>query len=333
MAELPPAVATPGAVEAWPWSTEVDTAVYAPDLYWPKISIVTPSFNQAEYLEETLRSVLLQNYPNLEYIVIDGGSTDGSAAILERYSPWLRLAISESDRGQAHAINKGMARATGEIRAYLNSDDLYSPGAFVALVRAWRRLEPGRDYILVGNCYWGAKFAPDSNYLDQPDFPTDYLQAVKQVILCSQAATFWTVRQPPALPFNEQLDFVMDYDYWCRLLQQGYAVARIPEPLAFFRQHLEAKSSRLQQVMLAEAAALQLMALKYAPSLPALTDLSRNADRLLHDLMWQYFRGPFLNQPKSEKLCCLLRFYFAKPHLLFKQATWRRLVKVFRRQF
>lgn len=332
-ASLPAPLNASAAAAAWPWTTAVDPAVYDPALPWPRISIVTPSYNQAEYLEETLRSVLLQHYPNLEYIVIDGGSTDGSVALLERYAPWLTYWVSEPDRGQSHAINKGLARATGEIRAYLNSDDTYTPGALLEVVSAWRRLDPQRDYLLVGDCFWGLQYDPDRNYRDRPQPPADYLAAVQQIVLCSQAATFWTVRHQPPQPFNEQLDFVMDYDYWCRLLEKGYALARIPRPLAFFRQHVEAKSSRRQEVMLAEAAALQLMALKHAPSLPALNDLSRRADGLLHDLMWQYFRGPFLHRPKSEKLRCLLRFYAAKPQLLLQRATWRRLWRVFGRQF
>ena len=93
----------------------------------PKVSIVTPSFNQAEYLERTLHSVLDQDYPNLEYIVIDGGSEDGSLDILERHAPRLGFWVSETDRGQAVAITKGFALATGEIMAWLNSDDTYRP--------------------------------------------------------------------------------------------------------------------------------------------------------------------------------------------------------------
>lgn len=121
----------PAGRTGWPWTEE---CARLPDTMsdgfaWPRITIVTPSFNQADYLEETLRSVLLQGYPNLEYIVIDGGSSDQSLSILERYSPWLEYWISEPDRGQSHAINKGFAKSTGEILAWLNSDDIYYPEA------------------------------------------------------------------------------------------------------------------------------------------------------------------------------------------------------------
>ena len=98
----------------------------------PTISIITPSLNQAAYLERTLRSVLDQQYPGLEYIVIDGGSTDGSVEILERFGERLSYWVSEPDRGQAHAINKGLERAAGDVVAYINSDDYYLPGALAA---------------------------------------------------------------------------------------------------------------------------------------------------------------------------------------------------------
>ncbi|HZU87533.1 MAG TPA: glycosyltransferase family 2 protein [Anaerolineaceae bacterium] len=106
---------------------------------FPRVSIITPSFNQVAYLEQTLQSVLGQGYPNLEYIVVDGGSTDGSVEIIQKYAGKLAWWVSEKDHGQAEAINRGFTRATGEIIAWLNSDDLYLPGAIAGAVRAFRQ--------------------------------------------------------------------------------------------------------------------------------------------------------------------------------------------------
>ena len=124
LADLPP---PPPGRTGWPW-TVASPAVpeTAPGgAPWPRITIVTPSFNQGQFLEETIRSVLLQGYPNLEYIIIDGGSNDNSIEIINRYKNWISYWISEKDRGQAHAINKGIDRSTGEVLAWLNSDDVY----------------------------------------------------------------------------------------------------------------------------------------------------------------------------------------------------------------
>jgi len=114
--ELP---APPQGKFGWPWTEE---SPQLPEKQpsgkpWPKISIVTPSYNQADFIEETIRSMLLQGYPNLEYIIIDGGSTDKSVEIIQKYEPWLSYWVSESDRGQTHAVNKGFAMCKGEILA------------------------------------------------------------------------------------------------------------------------------------------------------------------------------------------------------------------------
>src|SRR5438034_4299160 len=147
--ELPPA---PEGKTGWPWREETfpdeaDQTSSSP----PSISIVTPSYNQAAFLEETIRSVLLQGYPNLEYIVMDGGSTDGSLDIIKKYEKHLTYWTSQKDAGPADAIRKGFERAKGSILSYLKSDDLYRPGAIHCLIN---RLKTAGADVVYGNTYW-----------------------------------------------------------------------------------------------------------------------------------------------------------------------------------
>jgi len=121
----------------WPWSVEVSGDVYKSKSDWPKISIVTPSYNQGEFIEETIRSILLQNYPNLEYIIIDGGSTDNTVEVIKKYQPWITYWVSEPDKGQANAINKGLEKSTGQIFNWINSDDYLSPNALQVIAEAF----------------------------------------------------------------------------------------------------------------------------------------------------------------------------------------------------
>lgn len=127
----------PPGKSGWPWTSSLP--LFAPLMpngeLWPKISIVTPSYNQGEYLEETIRSILLQNYPNLEYFVIDGGSNDGSVDIIKKYDRWITHWVSEKDGGQAHAINKGLQYCSGDIFNWINSDDYLMDGALKVIAK------------------------------------------------------------------------------------------------------------------------------------------------------------------------------------------------------
>ncbi len=138
LSQLPPA---PLGKNGWPWTVQsnqlTDTAADGSE--WPRLTIVTPSYNQAEFVEETIRSILLQGYPNLEYIIIDGGSTDGSLDIIHRYEPWIAYWISEPDDGHIYALRKGFARATGEFLGWQNSDDYYAPNVFGEVAQSFKK--------------------------------------------------------------------------------------------------------------------------------------------------------------------------------------------------
>ena len=149
LAELPP---PPRGKTGWPWtrSTAPVGETQKNGGAWPRISIVTPSYNQGQFIEETIRSVLLQGYPNIEYIVMDGGSKDNTLDILRKYEHAIDFWISAPDKGQAEAINKGFARATGDIWAWLNSDDVYEMGVFSRVAELFQQL-PDVD-VLSGRC-------------------------------------------------------------------------------------------------------------------------------------------------------------------------------------
>jgi glycosyltransferase involved in cell wall biosynthesis len=122
----------------WPWSIENsinNNRILSTNIEYPKITVVTPNYNYGHYLEETIRSVLIQGYPNLEYIIIDGGSTDKSVEIIKKYEPWITYWESKPDRGQTHAINKGLELATGEVFNWINSDDILRPDSLFAIAQ------------------------------------------------------------------------------------------------------------------------------------------------------------------------------------------------------
>ncbi len=218
---------------------------------WPRVSIVTPSFNQAQFLEETIRSVLLQDYSNLEYIVIDGGSTDGSLEIIRKYANQLAFWVSEQDQGQSDAINKGLAKATGEIVAYLNSDDLYCPHA---IRRAVEFLTAHPD---VGIIYG------DFSVVDETS-RVRHACVVPPPFSLSRLLLWNLIPQPTAFvrreildvtgPFDVTLHFCMDYDLWVRAALGGVRFARLAgSPLASLRDWSGNKSNSLYEEGLGEA--------------------------------------------------------------------------------
>ena len=239
--------------DEWPMTSPEESSV--PELptgqSWPKISIVTPSYNQGPYLEKTIRSVLLQGYPNLEYIIIDGGSTDQSVEVIRKYEPWIDYWVSEKDQGQSHAINKGLSGASGDLLGWLNSDDWYLEGALFKLAAAYL------DDTSVG------AVSGQGHIVDHGDNVTHtpkFVQIDKQSLL-----DWWSkgndFMQPSCLftkaawqdcgPLDEGLHFSMDIDLWLKIAER-YRFRKIEDLLSLSLTHADAKTAALRNAMFAD---------------------------------------------------------------------------------
>lgn len=232
--------------QGFPWTEGApDTEHFYYDRALTKVSIVTPSLNQGKYLEETIRSVLLQGYQNFEYIIIDGGSTDDSIEIIRRYEPWLTYWVSEPDSGQSDAINKGMQRTTGDILAYLNSDDLYLPNALNKVVKTFAE----KEHI---DLVCGDPVPIDGESIPLPEwkcFNEVREKGINRMRLfymhnyISQPTTFWgRSLWEDVGEFDTKLHLLMDYDYWIRAARAHKNFYYMRQPVANFRYHCNAKT-------------------------------------------------------------------------------------------
>ncbi|AUD03950.1 glycosyltransferase family 2 protein [Spirosoma pollinicola] len=210
---------------------------------YPKLTIVTPSYNQQQYLERTILSVLNQHYPNLEYFIMDGGSTDGSLEIIKKYEPYLAGWVSEKDGGQTDAINKGFRRATGDYVAFQNSDDVFAPDALNRLAEAWRKT-PDSD-VFFGDLYI---MDEDDVILEEMRAPTFCVecQIYEGMQVFNQSLFIRRDRLTQFGLLDESLRFVIDYEIVTRLgVQPGINFRHVNGFWGGFRVQPDAKSSTI----------------------------------------------------------------------------------------
>ena len=237
-------------LSGWPWQSpaRMVPAKMPSGKPWPRISIVTPSFQQGEFIEQTIRSVLMQGYPNLEYIVVDGGSTDYTQAVLRRYASELDVCISEADGGQADAINKGFQHSTGEILAWLNSDDMHLPSTLVEVALAFEKaqaLNPTYPVDLV--CGRALIYSENQNAVTA-EHRSRFTSGISKLPLeindfdgvwqkCPgffyQPEVFFTLDawKKVGSSLNQFLTYALDYDLWIRMAKSEsylYCDGRIP---------------------------------------------------------------------------------------------------------
>lgn len=208
----------------------------------PKITIITPSFNQGEFLEQTIDSVLSQGYSNLEYIVIDGGSTDNSVGIIKKYEKHLSYWISEKDRGQSEAINKGLAKATGDVCNWLCSDDFLEPGALRLIGEAFQ--DP--DVDVISGDEWFIYDNPAKNRIVTGTAIKSTLYETAAEVFMNQPVTYMRMKFYREFGFlNENLHYLMDYELWLKyLIKYGQSHFKyIDNVLAHYRYHEKSKSS------------------------------------------------------------------------------------------
>jgi glycosyltransferase involved in cell wall biosynthesis len=239
--ELPP---SPSTKSGWPWTEE---SKRLPGGQWPRVTVVTPSFNQGNFLEATIRSVLLQGYPDLEYIVMDGGSTDNSVETIKKYSPWLSYWVSEPDSGQSDAINRGLKRASGDFATWINSDDLLCKNALVAHAS---QVGFEAQTVYVGFCvYIDKNGEPISSHRGRVYSLEDLLRI--GTVWRSQVHRGHIVQPEVLFPrelalsvggLNPDNHFTMDYEFWGKLLLGGARFQYTEIPFGIFREHANQKT-------------------------------------------------------------------------------------------
>ena len=247
----------PRGKKGWPWTEESPQLpeVMPGDQPWLKISIVTPSYNQGRFIEETIRSVLLQGYPDFQYIIIDGGSVDGSVDIIKKYAKWLDYWVSEPDRGQSHAINKGFKIASGDIYAWLNSDDYLLKDALRNVAVAYYAAPKAGAWVggclrvdMNGKVLWTSW----PNRLEV-DAVADWLKNNYSQSACFFSKEAWQT----CGPLEEDLYYAMDLDLWIKIAKT-FSITKVGRLLSADHVHKGAKTQKDKARMYTEIFSVQI---------------------------------------------------------------------------
>lgn len=207
----------------------------------PTLTVITPAFNAGRFIAETIESVLNQDVPGLEFMVVDGGSTDDTVDVIRRYEKHLAWWVSEQDRGQAHAFNKALARATGEFVAEVDADDAYLPGALHTALDALHRT-PGARWVAGGVLGFGTADEPYHDW-HMPNVPTSLLDCVTGRFQAATPGHVWSREMVLAVGgYDESFRYLFDFELFAKLLLHGERCIPIDRPLAAYRFHPQSKS-------------------------------------------------------------------------------------------
>ena len=287
----------PSGQTGWPWTEGSESLPERmPDgREWPCITVVTPSFNQASFLEATLRSILLQGYPNLEYFVLDGGSTDGSVEIIKKYERWLTYWVSERDGGQSAAINRGLRMGTGSHATFINSDDMLCRNALKTHVTTYGLAE---DVIDVGDC---VNVDAAGNVLFTHRGRIESIEQLLRVRSVWQAEQRYISQQEVLFPLplalavgalNEDNHYSMDYELWGRLLLAGATMRYTGIPFGMFRRHEAQKTQAISEQTLSTLdAAEALVDMASGLDLQTKREILADLRRYRHEFPEMVWRG------------------------------------------
>jgi len=239
LAELPK---PPADKTGWPWTEESERLPSAmPDgRPWPKISIITPLLNQKPFIEETIRSILLQGYPDIEHIIIDGGSADGSLAVVGKYSSWVKGVVRKGE-GQSAAVNRGFKEAVGDLVGWQNSDDFYGPGNFRQAALAAAQYSDCEILHGMVRGFQGHNYRPPWLFEVCEEFSQESL--LERISIMNQSMFFRRKIFERGVFVKEDIHYVMDQEFFWRLSLEGFHFHLVPSMVGYYRQHENAKST------------------------------------------------------------------------------------------